>query len=242
MASAATWLALGFIALVHLLAGHLRFLSYKPRSRWLSAGGGIAVAYAFLHLLPELHGHHRILRQANAPAFSIVQHHAYMVALLGLCAFYGLEHWAKQSRAKNREPGDATTPGVFWISVGAFTLYNALLVYLLAHEGVRDGHELALFTVAVAVHFAVNDHGLYEHHKHLYAYYGRWLLAGGAVLGGVAAHWLDLPDPVMAGMMAFLIGAIVLNVLKEELPDDRESRFGAFTLGALAYAGLLLAI
>ena len=34
---------------------------------------------------------------------------------------------------------------------------------------------------------------------------------------------------------------IVLNVLKEELPADRESRFVAFAAGAAGYAALLLA-
>jgi hypothetical protein len=31
----------------------------------------------------------------------------------------------------------------------------------------------------------------------------------------------------------------VLNVLKEELPDERESRFSAFVVGAVGYAALL---
>lgn len=31
-----------------------------------------------------------------------------------------------------------------------------------------------------------------------------------------------------------------MNVLKEELPEERQSRFWAFALGAAAYAALLL--
>jgi hypothetical protein len=34
---------------------------------------------------------------------------------------------------------------------------------------------------------------------------------------------------------------MVLNVLKEELPEDRDSRFAAFAVGAGGYAALLLA-
>ena len=33
---------------------------------------------------------------------------------------------------------------------------------------------------------------------------------------------------------------MVLNVLKEELPENRESRFWAFALGATLYSPLLL--
>ncbi len=42
-------------------------------------------------------------------------------------------------------------------------------------------------------------------------------------------------------LFAVLAGAIILNVMKEELPEERESRFGAFAAGAAAYTGLLLA-
>jgi hypothetical protein len=31
-----------------------------------------------------------------------------------------------------------------------------------------------------------------------------------------------------------------MNVLKEELPEERKSRFWAFALGAVLYAGILL--
>lgn len=47
------WLAIGF-ALIHLASKHLKFLKSLPRSRLLSAAGGIAVAYVFLRTLPEL--------------------------------------------------------------------------------------------------------------------------------------------------------------------------------------------
>ncbi len=33
-----------------------------------------------------------------------------------------------------------------------------------------------------------------------------------------------------------------MNVLKEELPEERKSRFWAFALGAVLYAAILLAL
>ncbi|HWN44540.1 MAG TPA: hypothetical protein VNW71_20115 [Thermoanaerobaculia bacterium] len=44
----------------------------------------------------------------------------------------------------------------------------------------------------------------------------------------------------LALLFAFLAGGIVLNILKEELPSERESRFSAFALGAGSYAAILL--
>ena len=39
---------------------------------------------------------------------------------------------------------------------------------------------------------------------------------------------------------AFIAGAIILNVLKEELPEERQSRFIPFILGVVLYGALLL--
>lgn len=47
---------------------------------------------------------------------------------------------------------------------------------------------------------------------------------------------------VVALLFAFLAGAVVLNVLKEELPEERRSNFWAFTAGAAAYSSILLTI
>ena len=43
-------------------------------------------------------------------------------------------------------------------------------------------------------------------------------------------------------LTAFLAGGVVMNVLKEELPEERESRFWAFALGTALYTMLLLAL
>jgi hypothetical protein len=43
-------------------------------------------------------------------------------------------------------------------------------------------------------------------------------------------------------LTAFLAGAVIMNVLKEELPEERESRFWVFALGAAFYTVILLAL
>ena len=88
----------------------------------------------------------------------------------------------------------------------------------------------------------MNDHGLREHHKHTYLRTGRWVLAIAVVLGWVVGLLTEIPEVAIAVLTAFLAGGVVLNVLKEELPEKRESRFWAFALGAAAYTVLLLAL
>ncbi len=49
-------------------------------------------------------------------------------------------------------------------------------------------------------------------------------------------------EAAIATLVAFLAGGVILNVLKEEVPKERQSRFGAFAAGLAAYAAVLLAL
>ncbi len=87
---------------VHLLSGRLRFLGGVPRSAWLSAFGGISVAYVFMHLLPELAEGQKAIEGAGgdeAALLGFLEHHVYLMALLGLIVFYGVERHSRGMRA-----------------------------------------------------------------------------------------------------------------------------------------------
>ncbi len=92
----------------------------------------------------------------------------------------------------------------------------------------------------MALHFVVNDQGLREHHGRDYDREGRWILAASPLLGWALGLVASVPALAVASLFAFLAGGVVLNVLKEELPEERESRFWAFALGSGLYAGILL--
>jgi hypothetical protein len=51
-----------------------------------------------------------------------------------------------------------------------------------------------------------------------------------------------LPACAIGGLLAFPGDGVILTVLKEELPEERVSRFWAFALGAACYAALLVLI
>ena len=231
------------LACVHLFAGRMRFLGVSPRSRWLSAAGGVSVAYVFVHLLPDLAEEQETIRRAAGETFTFIEYHVYLVALVGLVAFYGLERAAKLSRGRRRRVAgeDAAGPGVFWLHAGSFALYNALIGYLLLHREVPGVGSLVLFAFAMGVHFVVNDFGLREDHKGAYDGYGRWVLAAAVLAGWVVGLFSEISEAALAVLFAFLAGGVVMNVLKEELPEERESRFWAFTLGAALYSAVLLA-
>ena len=234
-----TALAALVLACIHLLAGKLRFLHRTPRSRWLSFAGGAAVAYVFLHILPDLAEAQDAVEES--PVLGYLSHHIYLVAMVGLGTFYGLERAAKASRQRG-EPGGEDRPSerVFWLHMASYSLYNMLIAYLLVHRGHPGLWALVIYVGAVGFHFLTNDYGLREDHKEAYERNGRWMLAAAVGVGWVSGLIVELPESVIESLFAFLAGGILLNVLKEELPEDRQARFGAFVLGCLFYTVLLL--
>ncbi len=229
------------LVVIHLFSGKLRFLDGVPRSRWLSIAGGASVAYVFLHLLPELSKGQETL--AGAFEISFLEQHVYLVALTGLAAFYGLQRAAENSREQQRadEGKDQTTAGVFWLHMASFSLYNLLIGYLLIHREQTGIVSLIIFAAAMGFHFLVTDYGLREQHKQPYTHYGRWILSVAVLAGWVVGIFTGIGDVALAILVGFLAGGVILNVLKEELPAERQSRFWAFALGAAAYGALLLA-
>lgn len=230
------------LALVHLLASYVQFLGVVPRSRWLSLAGGVSVAYVFVHLFPELARRGRSLAAASPVTF--LEHHVYLLALAGFAGFYGLEQYVQRSKGRTHESREteATSMGVFWLHVASFAVYNALVGYLLVHREEPGVASLAFFTVALALHFLVNDRGLAEHHGDAYRAIGRWVLSIAVLVGFGIGVTVEVAKPAVSALFAFLAGGIVLNVIKEELPAERESRFLPFALGAVVYSALLLAV
>ena len=232
------------LAVVHVTANRLRFLDVVPRSRWLSLAGGVSVAYVFVHLLPELNEAQEALGDVGVGTVPFLDSHAYLLALVGLAVFYGVERRSHRSRRRQREEKgvDATSPGVAWPAIASYALYNALIGYLLVQRHDRGLVNLVLFSVAIGVHFVVNDQSLREHHRDLYHRRGRWIVAAAVVGGWAVGASTEISEAAVALVIAFLAGGIMLNVMKEELPEERESRFGAFAAGAAGYAVLLLAV
>lgn len=228
---AASAIALACLMTVHAVAGRLRFLDVVPRSAWLSAAGGTSVAYVLVHLLPELQAGQQAVDE-GLPGLGFLEDHVYLMALVGLALFYWVELMTRPGTA-------AGPPARFWFSVASFAVYNAVIGYLVVHRQDDTTSGLVLFAGALGLHFVVNDHALRERHEGPYDRVGRWLLIVAIALGGLIGALTEISEAALGLLIAFIAGGVILNVMKEELPEDRESRFWAFALGAAAYAALL---
>lgn len=240
---AATFVAVAGFAAVHLFIARMRFLDREPRAGFLSFAGGIAVTYVFLDVLPELAAHQRTfaseLRLTDAAAEAWV----YLVALIGLVLFYGLDRAAKLSRAHHRHVHGEDRIGreVKAAHLASFAFFNFLVGYLLLHREQPGLFSLGLYVSAITLHLATTDFGLVREHKSDYERHTRWVLAGAVLAGWIAGVFVEVRPIVIGFLFAFLGGGVILNVLKEELPEERKSRFLPFLAGCALYAGLVLA-
>ena len=229
------------LAALHLAAPRIRRLPLVPEDVTGSFAGGLAVAYVFLHLLPELaEGDEAIgavLRDVVEPT-PLLDLGIFVVALAGFAAFYGLEGVARRRAATGtggREPA-----GVYWLHLGSFMVYNGLITYTMALR-LRTGVAFAvLFVIAMGLHFVLTDRSLEEHYPRRFPRSGRASLAL-ALLAGWVLSAISAPTStvVVALLTALLAGSILLNVFKEELPSTGRSSYRWFLTGLVLYAALL---
>jgi hypothetical protein len=217
---------------VHLLGA----LGLDRRSV-MSFSGGMTAAYVFVHLMPELHGARAVLVESASSPLRYEGIGIYYLALIGFLCFYGLENLrAHLSEAAESEEDERA----FWVHMGGFGVYAALMSYLLVHNLEETHTAMAFYAAAFAFHFLALDHSLRHEHGDAYQRVGRWLLAAACLLGWALGLAVELPRGVVALLLAFVSGAVIMNSLVMELPAGKDGRFLPFVAGGIAYALLLL--
>ncbi|MGX5653791.1 hypothetical protein ACWKWC_03370 [Geodermatophilus nigrescens] len=240
------------LAALHRAAPRIRKLPAVPERATGSFAGGLAVAYVFLHLLPEIAEGNEAIGEALSDVVQptpLTDLGIFVVALAGFAAFYGLQRLADR-RAPRPVGGEEGTPGagggarepagVYWLHLGSFMVYNALITYTMALR-LRTGLAFAvLFTVAMGLHFVLTDRSLEEHYPHRFPRSGRLLLAAALLVGWLVSAVLAPSSALAVALLTALLGgSILLNVFKEELPSTGRSSYPWFLVGLLLYGGLL---
>ena len=237
-----SFLALLLLAFTHIFVHLLKFSSI-PRSKWLSFAGGLSVTYIFLEAFPELvEIQERINEQELFVVPAITEMEVFIVALFGLAFFYGLENQSKKSMESDREPneGQKKNFSIFWIHISSFSLYNFIIAYLLLNREEQSLHKFLLYAVAMSFHLLVTDHSLEDHYKEKYRRQGRWILVASLFSGWLLSLFLDISEIFIGILFSFIAGGVVMNVLKEELPKERNSNLKAFCFGILFYGSILI--
>lgn len=235
-------LATLILALAYILGYRLRLRESLHPRRWLSFGAGVAVAYVFVELLPELAEYQdRFLAATAQQALLFAERRVFLAALIGFVLYYGLENFVAWSRAKRVSRDEKSqAPLVYRLHVGGFAAYSALIGYVLVREPKPEPLALAFYTVAMFLHFLGIDHSLDHEYGRVYQRRGKWFLAAVTAAGCIVGILLKIPDRYLATMMGFIAGGVVVNSMVMELPKEKEGRFWAFCVGAFFYSVILM--
>lgn len=232
------------LAASHLAAPRLRQFGGLPERAVASLAGGLAVAYVFLHLLPEVAAGNEAIGEALSDVVTLtplLELAIFAVAMAGFLVFYGLERLAGHTaeRKGHSEPGVA----VYRLHLASFMMYNGLITYSMALR-VRTGLLFAvLFTLAMGLHFVLTDRTFSERYPRRFRATGRVFLAGALLAGWLLdAAFAPTNTLIVTLLTAFLAGSVLLNVFKEEIPSSRRSSFPWFVGGLTGYASLLAVV
>jgi len=211
------------------------------RRRWVSAAAGISLAYVFVDVLPELAAQSEAVRKVVDESAWFIEQRVYFLALLSFVVMYGIEHIVlSQRRHREREGIGHGRDPVYWLHLAGFAAYSLLIGYLLVERAERGVLSLALYAMAMAVHFVVVNHALAEEHGEVYRRHGHWVLALAVLAGWGLGNVVEIGEIAFARLFAVLAGGVVITSLKAELPDEREGRFWPFCLAALLFALVLI--
>lgn len=221
-------LSLAFLSLVHLYANQTKVFGWLWHGRFLSFAAGLSFAYVFVDLLPALEVGQPVLKQTFGEIIPFFDKHAYLIALFGLLFYYMLQRKIESLPSEK-----------FWLSISGYFLFNFFVGASLSDPTNPDIQPIALFTIAIGMHYFVRDHQARQTSKPLYMERGRWLLVSALIIGFVIGKVTHIPNAIVAIAVSFLAGGILLNVLHYELPSKKESGFW-FVMGAVIYTILLI--
>lgn len=230
-----TFLALisvAIFAFVHLSAFLAKKLDTVTHGRLLSAGGGVAIAYVFVDLLPKLSKHDEIIRKALEHLFPYFERHVYVLALAGFLLFYVVDQSHTWINKKEH----------FWFSLSSYALFNFFVGYAVVDKDNPEVRPLVLFTFAMALHMFTNDYALSKDYKREYASIGKTILVLSLFLGWLVGSLFALPEAGVAMISAFIGGGVIMNVTRHEIPADNPHSLGSFLFFAVAYTIVLLSI
>ena len=206
-------------ALVHFLTPHYSKLFSRNAAIAGSLGGGLAAAFIFLELLPEIdHGHEMIGETIE------------FVILGGFLVVFAL-NWLSHHHFK-------TTHNNYRIPLATACAYNWLLVYAFPHKG--NAYDIVIAGL-LAIHLGFYNHSLRNENPQAFDRSGRWLLIASTVVGGLSLLAIGHPNPLLEDLLiGLLAGAIMYQIFTIDLPHVGRTNFGWFLAGVAIYGAIYL--
>jgi hypothetical protein len=199
----------------------------RRRPELMSFFAGLSLSYVFVRLLPEIETARTSLALPDRLPLPSASSLLSLAALAGCILFFALGRWSGSDPAAGAHAGHR-------LRLAIFALYVALISYSrIAMVEHGEAPEL-LFAIAMGAHFLALDHALARDFGPFYRRRGRFVLAGGSLLGWAVGAIEAVGLPIMLLLFGFVAGAVIANSLIEEMPDTREARFGPLLAGSAA--------
>ncbi|MDH3727165.1 MAG: hypothetical protein OER77_06515 [Myxococcales bacterium] len=212
------WEILGvalIIGAAHVISPRVSGLRKHPE-RQAAFGGGLSVAYVFLHLIPSLDA-----------SDEVVGPRIYFIALLGFVVFYGLDVFF--------QPPKHTHPTKYHAYLWMFFLYDVLLVFTLGLELPPTPILTLVFAVSLAADVLNTDLELQGEYGARFVKSGRWVLLAG-VASGYALSLVRRPHPLVVDILtAALAGFMIFHTANGVFPVSKNNKFRAFLAGVLTF-------
>jgi hypothetical protein len=227
-------------ALVFLFGDRIHPLrAFFPDRRGLvSFAAGMSAAYVFVHMMPELQEARELLLESMSESIPRPYEgiSIYFLALIGFLCFYGLHALRSHAAGDGERERDA---GSETMHIAGMATYAGLMSYLLVRS--TDGlvATTVLYTIAFGAHFLALRHSLLEESGESFQRTGRWVMAASCVVGWLVGVVLPLPAYLLALLIAFISGGVIMTSAVTELAEGKDGRFLPFMAGSLIY-GLLL--
>lgn len=234
---------------VFLFGLKIKFFNLKNH-RWLiSFSAGVAIAYVFIHLLPELQKSKEILKPYAINYVPLLEQHlVYLFAMLGFMLAYGIQKimiWSHEklintnNNIKNNLDNERHYVS-FILHIIGYAIYVFLLGYLMIRNIDLSKSEIIYYTVALMFHFeSLNFYFASEHYK-LYIKYGRYILATAVFLGWLLGAMTAVHEVLIIILLGFISGAVIMSTILTEIPQGKFGKFWPFLGGSFFYASLLL--
>ena len=205
-----------------------------------SLSGGLAVAYVFMLLIPEL----AVINQQLA-GWSV---NAMALALAGLLIFNGIQHFClKRATVAHEAMGEWKFVGVrkaekrsnFTINLGVFIAYASLILLTLPFQFSHLSGETVsrmLYLVTFMLHLGFDALSVCEEDHKRFARLSLLFAIPILLVSAILAVTGVLPDPVLLTAFSLLAGIVIYKVFKVEVKSASETSFAWFLGGSALFA------
>lgn len=195
-----------------------------------SFGGGVAIAYVFLILFPEVE-HSREWFGASV----------YLVTVISLLLFYALEILLSNlTPATEQVHHGRHNTARFWFHIAIIWFYTWLVVFTVPEDAADNLVYVFAGSATIGVHLLYKDYVLRGHYDSRFEQAGRFVLTLAPIAGWASHQVVEPTEGMLELMIAILAGILILSVFQEELPPVEKISYGWLISGVAVMGALSL--